>query len=97
MTQEENLERLVLHRDECNKFGDMQHSLLGPIVFDKFNGSFELLSDFKTTCATVPDFSYTKNMELKVIAHDMDVATFPGPNLWKSIQLYVSNKLNLQP
>ena len=64
-------------------------------MFDKLVGAFELLANFKTTCATIPDFSYTENTELKVLAHNMAVATFPGPVLWKSIQLYGSNKLIL--
>ena len=48
-------------------------------MFDKLVGEFELLADFKATCAIVPNFSYTKNTELKVLAHDMVVAIFPGP------------------
>ena len=83
--------------DDHNSFRDMQHALSGPIVFDKLPREFELLFDFKATYATVPDLSYTENMELKVLAHDMVVVTLPGPDLWKSIQLYGSNKLRLQP
>ena len=75
----------------------MQHALSAPIVLDKLDGEFELLAGFKATCATIPDLSYTKNMELKVIEHDMVVANLPGPDLWKSIQLYGSSKLRLQP
>ena len=88
LTQEEYLERLILHGADHNKFGGMQHVMLGPIVFKKMAGAFELLADFKATCAIVPNFSYTENTELKVLAHDMVVVVFPGPNLWKLIQLY---------
>ena len=75
------MEILVLRRSDHNKFRDMQHALSGPIVFDKLVGSFELLADFKAACATVPDFSYIENTELKVLAHDMVVATLCGLNL----------------
>ena len=88
LTQEEYLERLILRRVDHIKFGDMQHVLLVPIAFDKLAGAFELLADFKATCATVPNFSYTENTELKVLAHDMVFAVFLGPDTWKSIQLY---------
>ena len=73
----------------------MQHALSGPIVFDKLAREFELLSDFKATCATVPDFSYTENMELRVLAHDMVIANFPGPDQCRSIQQYGSDKFRL--
>ena len=69
-----------------NRFRDMQQALSGKIIFDKLAGEFELLSDFKATSATVPYLSYTKNMEPRVLAHDMVVANLPGPNQWRSIQ-----------
>ena len=97
MTQEEYLERLILRRSDQSSFGDMQHALSSPVLFEKLAKSFELLADFKSTYAAVLKFSYTKNMELKVLAHDMAIATLPDPNLWKSIQLYGSSKLRLQP
>ena len=97
LTQEEYMERLVLRRADHIKFGDMQHALSGPIVFDKLASAFELLADFKATYTTIPIFSYIENTELKVLAHDMAVTIFPGPDLWKSIQLYGSNQFNIQP
>ena len=60
LTQEEYLEGLILRRSDQSSFGDMQHALSGPIVFEKLAGAFELLDDFKATCAAVPNFSYTK-------------------------------------
>ena len=80
-------------RSDNNMFRDMQHGLYGKTIFDKLPGEFESLSDFKATCVTSPNFLYAENMELKVLAHDMVVATLPGPNLWKSIQLYGLRKL----
>ena len=38
LTQEYYLERLILYRVDHNKFGDMQHALSGPIVFNKWLG-----------------------------------------------------------
>ena len=73
----------------------MQHALSNPILFDKLAGEFELLSYFKATCATIPNFSYTKHMELRVLAHDMVVANLPGPDQWRLIQQYGSDKFRL--
>ena len=75
----------------------MQQSLSGNIIFDKLASEFELLFDFKATCAEVPETSYLETMELKVQAFDMVMATLPGPNLWRSIQQYGSAKLKKHP
>ena len=75
----------------------MQQSLLGMIVFDKLAGESKLLFDFKATCAKAPMASYTETMELKVQTLDMVVATFPGPDQWRSIQQYKSSKFRTQP
>ena len=68
-----------------NKFGYMQQSLSGKIIFDKLTSDFELLFDFKATCVEVLETSYPKMMELKAQAYDMAVATLPGPNLLRVI------------
>ena len=80
-----------------NRFRDMQHALSRKNIIDKLAGEFELLYDFKATYATVPNFSYTENMEIRVLQHDMVVAYFPGPDQWRSIQQYGLNKFGLQP
>ena len=63
----------------------MQQSLSGKIIFDKLASEFELLFDFRTTCAEVPETLYPKTMELKAQAFDMAVETLPGPDLWRAI------------
>ena len=75
----------------------MQQSLLGRTVFDKLASEFELLFDFKATCVEVPKTSYLETMELKVQALDMAVATFLGPDQWRSIQQYGLRKFKVQP
>ena len=75
----------------------MQQALSGRVVFDKLAEEFELLFDFKVSCAKVPNCSYVDNMELKVLAHEMVVAYFPNPEHWRSIQQYGSTKYKLQP
>ena len=77
------MERLTLCRSDHSIFGDMQHAQSGPIVFEKLAGAFELLADFKATCAAVLDFTYTKNMDPNVLADDMAIATLSGPDMWK--------------
>ena len=80
-------------RLDNNKFGDMQQSLSGKIVFDKLTSDFELLFDFKATCTEVPETSYPKMMELKAQAYNMIVVTQPGLDLCRFIQQYASTKL----
>ena len=92
LSQKEYLERLVLFRLDNNNFRDMQQSLSGNIVFDKLANEFELLFDFKATCAEVTETLYPETMELKVQALDMTVVSLPGPDLWRSIQQYGSSK-----
>ena len=75
----------------------MRHALLGPVVFDKLAEEFETLFDFKIACTRVPNLTYSDNMDLRVLTHDMIMADFLRSKLWKSIQLYGSNKLRLQP
>ena len=40
LTQEEYLEKLVHRRSDHSKFEDMQHALLGPVMFNKLAGEF---------------------------------------------------------
>ena len=75
----------------------MQKSLSRTIVFDKLAREFELLFDFKASCIAVCDISYIETMELKLQAHEMAIATFPGPDQWRSIQQYGSSKFRMQP
>ena len=63
----------------------MQQPLSENIIFDKLANEFELLFDFKATCAEVLETSYSKTMELKAQAFDMEVVTLPGPDLWRAI------------
>ena len=97
LSQKEYWECMVQCRLENNKFGDIQKSLSGKIVFYKLASEFELLYDFKATCAEFPKTSYPEMMELKAHAFDMVMATLPGPNLWRAIQQYRSTKFKTHP
>ena len=97
LSQKEYLDKLVNHRLDHSKFEDMQQDLSGRVVFDKLAGEFELLFDFKVACAKVPNFSYTDNMDLRVLAHEMVVADFPNTEHWRVVQQYGSTKYKLQP
>ena len=81
MSQKEYQECLVHCWLDNNKFGDMQQSLSGKIIFDKLASEFELLYEFKATCAEVPETSCPEMMELKVQAFNMAMAILPGPDL----------------
>ena len=79
LSQKEYLDKLVNCRSDHSKFEDMQKALSRRVLFDKLAENFELLFDFKVSCAKVPNFSYTDNMELRVLAHHMVVPDFPKP------------------
>ena len=64
----------------------MQQDMSGRVVFDKLVEEFELLFDFKVTCAKVPNLSNTKSMELRVLVHEMVVVDFPKPEQWRTAQ-----------
>ena len=80
-----------------SKFEDMQQALFARVVFDKLDGEFESLFDFKVKCAKVPKFSYVDNMELKVLAHEMVVTDFPNSEHWRAVEQHGSTKYKLQP
>ena len=65
LSQKDYRDCLVHCRLDNNKFGGMQQSLSGKIVFDKLTSDFELLFYFKATCVEVPETSYPETMELK--------------------------------
>ena len=75
----------------------MQQSLLGRTIFNKLANEFELLFDFKATCAKAPETSYPETMELKVQALDMAVTNFIDPDQWRLNQQYGSSKFKTQP
>ena len=97
LSQKEYVERLVNCQSDNIKFRDMQQSLSGRTVCDKMANEFELLFDFKATCAKAPKTSYPETMELKVQAFDIAVTTLSGPDQWRSIQQYGSSKFKMQP
>ena len=97
LCQEEYLEKFVNCRSNHSKFQDMHQALSGRVMFDKLAKEFELLFDFKVTCAKVPNISYAENMELGVLAHEMVVADFPKREHWRTVQQFGSNKYKLQP
>ena len=64
-------------------------------MFDKLDEEFELLFDFKISCAKVLNISYANNMDLRVLAHEMVVADLPNLEHWRAIQQYGSTKYKL--
>ena len=57
-------------------------------MIDKLAGDFEMLFSFKATCAKLPDFSYSENVELRVLAKDMINLYLPAIDEWKIIENY---------
>ena len=89
------MEKLVHRRSDHSKFEDMRHALSGLVVFEKLAGEFETLFGFKFSCTKVPNITYSDNMELKFLAHEMVIADFPRSEQWRSIQMYGLNKFKL--
>ena len=57
-------------------------------MIDKLARDFEMLFDFKATCAKLPDLSYPKNMEIRVLAKEMISLDMPAADQWKTIENY---------
>ena len=79
------MDELVNCRSNHSKFEYMQQALSGRVLFDKLAGEFELLFDFKVSCAKVLNFSYADNMELRILEHEMVVVDFPNPEHWRIV------------
>ena len=62
LSQKEYLDKLVNCGSDHSKFEDMQEALFERVLFDKLAEEFELLFDFKVSCAKVPNFSYIDDM-----------------------------------
>ena len=74
----------------------MQQSLSRKITIDNLDGDFEMMIDFKATCAKLQYFPYVENVELKVLEKEMinlDLPTF-GP--WKIIENFGKSKYKLR-
>ena len=71
-SQKEYSDRLIGCRLYQRQFDDMQEqSLSGKNVINKLAGDFEMLFDFKAMCAKLPYFSYSENVELRVLDKEM--------------------------
>ena len=73
----------------------MQQSLSGRTVVDKLVGDFEMLFDFKATCAKLSYFSYIDNLELRVFEKEMVNLDLPTADQWRTIQQFGKNKYKL--
>ena len=63
-----------------------QQSLSGKTVIDKLVEYFQMLFDFKATCAKLPDFSYPENMDLSVLAKETISLDVLAADQWKIIE-----------
>ena len=71
----------------------MQHqSLSGKTLIEKLAGDFEMLFDFKATCTKLQDFSYSKNVELRVLTKEMINLNLLVVDQWKIIENYRKSK-----
>ena len=87
--------RLINCRLDHTQFDDMQQSLSGKVVVDKLARDFEMLFDFKATCAKLSDFSYVENVELRVLAKEMINLDLPAIDQWKIIENFGKSKYRL--
>ena len=62
--------------------------LSGKAMIDKLVGDFEMLFEFKSTCAKFLDSSYSTNVELKVLAREMINMDLPATDQWKRVENY---------
>ena len=72
LSQKEYYDRLVKCRWDHRQFEYITQQLLsGKTVIRKLSREFELLFDFKTLCAKLPEPSYLENLELEVLAEEV--------------------------
>ena len=64
-------------------------------MIDNLAGDFEILFDFKETCAKFLDFSYLENVELRVLVKEMISLDLPATDQWKTIENYGKIKYRL--
>ena len=80
--------RLIDYILDYRNFEDMQQSLSGKIVVDKLAEDFEMLFDFKATCAKLSYFSYVENVELRVLEKKMINMYFLDVDQWNTIEIF---------
>ena len=61
-------------------------------MIDKLARDFEMLLDFKATCTKFPDFSYSENVDLRVLAKEMINLDLPAADQWKIVENYMKGK-----
>ena len=96
LSQKEYNDRLISCRVEHRQFDDTQHQFfLGKAVIDKLDGDFEMLFEFKAMCTKLLDFSYSENVELRVLEKEMINMDLPVFYQWKIIENYRKIKYKL--
>ena len=86
-SQKEYNDTLINCRLDHGKFDDMQHqSLSGKEMIDKLAGDFNMMFEVKATCTKFSKFSYSKNIELRVLAKEMINLDLPVVDQWKIIK-----------
>ena len=61
-------------------------------MVDKLAKDFEMMFDFKATCAKLPYFSYIENVEFRVLEKEMANMDLPTADEWRTIQQFGKNK-----
>ena len=74
----------------------MQQSLSRKITIDNLDGDFEMMIDFKATCAKLQYFSYVENVELRVLEKEMINLDLPTIGQWKIIENFGKRKYKLR-
>ena len=65
-------------------------------MVDKLPKDFEMLFDFKATCAKLSYFSYVDNVELRVLEKEMFNMDLPIVDQWKTVEQFGKNKYKLR-
>ena len=96
-SQKEYNDSLISCRLDHRQFDDMQQQYLSSkTVIDKLAGDFEMLFDFEATCAKFPDFSYPKNVELRVLAKEMINLELPFFDQCNTVENYGKSQCRLR-
>ena len=96
LSQKDYNDSLITCRLDHMQFEYMQQPLSRRIVVDKVVGYFEMLFDFKATCAKLPYFSYVENVELRVLEKYMINMGLLIVDQWKKIENFGKSKYKLR-
>lgn len=84
---------LAQQRVNHDKFQDMEGILKGEYILNKLEDDFDILCQIKNIRKNLPPISFSKCVELEVIAREMQSYTIPSKAHWMEVDNFSKLKL----